>query len=446
MKVKSDPITVDNPIPIEIGDVTKEDNNSRSQDIEINRIDDNNINDNNIRNYLYYSPNDNGHKYLLMFLTIIGYYLPHQDDSKTKMILARVYQGILLICGCVGLIWHAFIFGLSHIAPIKHLKNGDPLSSNIFFNVVLLFFTFFVPILQVTSLIYGVHVYVKRKLDQSFDDSIKDLLLKRAKYTAVFFISMSMIVIIIQPCGFSKRIYNADFANYDDNELNEIGVQTFSLYVLHEFFVMIYNFSVTCFLSTLMLFTSLTLHEIKLRQDSILKSTKNNSITYSSYMEQKNMITKLNGDSFYTVQIITVTAGLNAIMFILMMWYWNYYYEVTDDSFKYKDMIFFDFKLAPFLLKEIVFFYHILLTVASINSNQDDISKAVCQKYLELNGSKNDTTLCLDYILIHLDCFQNPTILTLLSMTVRKNTVLLTLAAVVINFAIALIDFSKNVK
>ena len=40
-------------------------------------------------------------------------------------------------------------------------------------------------------------------------------------------------------------------------------------------------------------------------------------------------------------------------MFVLMMWYWHYFYVTTDDTFTYKDMIFFDFKLAPFLLKGI---------------------------------------------------------------------------------------------
>jgi hypothetical protein len=102
-----------------------------------------------------------------------------------------------------------------------------------------------------------------------------------------------------------------------------------------------------------MLFTSLTLHEIKLRQGRILAETKSNTITFQSYKNEKEKITELNNDSFWTIQIVTITAGLNAIMFVLMMWYWHYFYVTTDDTFTYKDMIFFDFKLAPFLLKGI---------------------------------------------------------------------------------------------
>jgi hypothetical protein len=82
--------------------------------------------------------------------------------------------------------------------------------------------------------------------------------------------------------------------------------------------------------------------------------------------------------------------------------------------------------------------------VASINSNQDNISQTVCQKYIELNANKDD--LCTDYILIHLDCIQSPTILTLIQLNVRKNTVLFSLAAVVLNFVFAILDYAKKVK
>ena len=228
-----------------------------------------------------------------MFLTIIGYYIPQNNDTNTKKILARTWQIILLLLGGVGLIWHGFIFGISHIAKIKNLYDGDSVASDIFFHIVLLFFTLIVPLSQVFSLIYGLHVYAKRKLDQNIDtliirnQSFQRILFQRIKCTVIFFIIMSLIVIIIQPCGFSHKIYEADFADYDDNNLKEIGVQTFSLYILHEFFVLFYNFAITCYLTTLMLFTSLTLHEIKLRQERILAETKSNTITFQSYKKEK---------------------------------------------------------------------------------------------------------------------------------------------------------------
>jgi len=331
--------------------------NHHRQDVETIRIDDDNNNNNdsneiNLRKYLLQDHDNN--KFLLLFLTIIGYYIPQNNDTNTKKILARTWQIILLLLGGVGLIWHGFIFGISHIAKIKNLYDGDSVASGIFFHIVLLFFTLIVPLSQVFSLIYGLHVYAKRKLDQNIDKKIiQDLLSQRINCTVIFFIIMSLIVIIIQPCGFSHKMYEADFADYDDNNLKEIGVQTFSLYVLHEFFVLFYNFAITCYLTTLILFTSLTLHEIKLRQERILEKTKSNTITFQSYKDEKKEITKLNNDSFWTIQIVTITAGLNAIIFVLMMWYWHYFYVITDDTFTYKDMIFFDFKLAPFLLKGI---------------------------------------------------------------------------------------------
>jgi hypothetical protein len=82
-----------------------------------------------------------------------------------------------------------------------------------------------------------------------------------------------------------------------------------------------------------------------LRQERILEKTKSNTITFQSYKDEKKEITKLNNDTYWTIQIVTITAGLNAIIFVLMMWYWHYFYVITNDTFTYKDMIFFDDKM-----------------------------------------------------------------------------------------------------
>ena len=377
-------------------------------------------------------------KKLLLLLTLLGYFLPRKDDSKIKIVLARTWQIILFMFGGVGFIWHAFVFGISHMKSIKELRDGDHVPVEIFFDVVLFFYTFLVPLSQICSLMYGLHVYANRKLNQTIDPSIiREQLSERMKCTIIFFISMSMCVIIIQSSGLSPHIYESNFDTYDDEDLEDLGVQTFSLYVLHEFFVLFYNFAVTCLLSVVMIFTSLTLHEIKSRQEKILEKVKDNTITAVLYFEEKKKISTLHEDLDWTLQIVTFTAGLNAFVFVLMVWYWEYYYGITSYSFQKRDAIFFDFKLAPFLLKEIIFFFYLLYTVASININQDNMSEIVKIKYYAEQTR--------DTVRIHIDCFQSPTHISLLFITVRKQTFLFTLFGVLINFIVAIADIQKKI-
>ena len=173
---------------------------------------------------------------------------------------------------------------------------------------------------------------------------------------------MAVLVIAITPINMTRSYYEDEFVDYeDDGILTEVGEQTYSLYVFNRFASnLFFNLSVACYLSVVLLFTSLSMMHINAIQDEVMTvvSAKSNSFDLNKYLEAKGRIVTLMRGSYFSTQLLTFTAAINIICFMSELWYYHYSFikstsSDADDAFHvtYSDMIISDFYLLPFLLK-----------------------------------------------------------------------------------------------
>jgi len=143
-----------------------------------------------------------------------------------------------------------------------------------------------------------------------------------------------------------------------------------------------------------------------------------------------------------SLQVLTITAGVNIIAFVIRVGY--YHREFTTNNFSYSDMILEDIHMIPYVLKEIVSFYYILLLVASVNTLHDNLAYKLNMKCLQLKNDNKD--LLNDYIVMHLDAHSYTSILKLGPIEVRRKRVLLTLVTLVLYCLYILTRVRKSVK
>ena len=64
---------------------------------------------------------------LVIFLMVLGYFIDDERNSYTVKIIARIWQGSLLIFGGIGFCWNTFIYGGY---SLKNLYDSLSSSSN----------------------------------------------------------------------------------------------------------------------------------------------------------------------------------------------------------------------------------------------------------------------------------------------------------------------------
>jgi hypothetical protein len=138
----------------------------------------------------------------------------------------------------------------------------------------------------------------------------------------IFFICMVLLVIVIDPIFMTRNVYN-DFD--DDDYLKKTGIPTYSNYAFSIFTGNLFlNLSVTCYLTVMMLFTSLSLKQINHLLMYVIKMIDTNTLVTDHYMDAKDKIISLKNGSYLSVQLLTITAAINVIAFMFSIWFHSY--------------------------------------------------------------------------------------------------------------------------
>jgi hypothetical protein len=163
---------------------------------------------------------------------------------------------------------------------------------------------------------------ITHQLHQQTNKAITSALLNTCKRDAViFFIFMSLLVIIIDPISITPRAYSDFITLAFNGDGNNVGMQTYSLYVFYCVSSHIsFNLMVTCYLSVLMLFISLTLAQTNVYQQGMLSHVDTDTFKLEHYHSARDKIRNLLNDSYYSLQLATMTALVNIISFMFLLW------------------------------------------------------------------------------------------------------------------------------
>ena len=152
------------------------------------------------------------------------------------------------------------------------LTSSSSKSIDVFILIGIVLYYFIVPIVQVSSVIYGIN-NVNKHLNQPVNAAtVSPLLLSCKRSTIVYFIFMALLVVVISPMDMTHNYYDSEYIDYFNYAtLTDNGQQTYSLFVFNRFTVhLFFNLSVACYLSVVLLFTSLRMMQINTIQDEII--------------------------------------------------------------------------------------------------------------------------------------------------------------------------------
>jgi len=187
----------------------------------------------------------------------------------------------------------------------------------------------------------------------------------------IFFICMTLLLIIINPFEMTPSNYNNNPS--DDYYLHVTGMKNYSLFVFNAFTAdLCLNQAVTCYLTVMLFFTSISLKQINSLQEYVIKMIDTNSLFTGHYMDAKNMIIDLKNGSYLSAQLLSFTAAINVIGFMFEIWWDSYLYiNSNDDDYiiSYPTMIFADFDSLTFFFRgNIIIIFIIISSSSSISS------------------------------------------------------------------------------
>lgn len=382
---------------------TSDDNRINSNSITSNIIHSNNNNDNNNDDNRSSSVNIfrigtstlsdviDSDKSLVLFLNLLGLYYYDSSYSNVFRIISRLWSWLLevvLICIIISLVILDFITIKSD--DLLHIK------------VSLLYISI---LLQYCGIIYAIR-NIRGQLQQSVNSVTNKQILAHCKRDAIVFLGFLSIFIIIN---------NVLYAAADKNA-----------------FRVIYDIPLTFLLTVVMIFTSLSLLQVQdIQQALILAINSKQGITTSQYLAEKEKIMCIQRESYWSHQVVTITAAINIILFlatvVLLYIYINKQYSHIDDIVWTDvsiDAVAFLFRCLALYSREIVFLYYILFKVATINSNNDKLKGALVRKCWEIennsinnddgisnNNSDSSNNKCINsYMLMYQDASTFPTV------------------------------------
>ena len=124
---------------------------------------------------------------LVMFLMMLGMYIDDDNNSYAVKIIARIWQMCLLVFGGVGFCWFTFIFGGHDLVYLyKVLTSSSCKSIGVFSLLGFVLYGFIVPLVQVTSLMYGIN-NVYKHMHQPVNTAIVSPLLASCKRSAIVY-------------------------------------------------------------------------------------------------------------------------------------------------------------------------------------------------------------------------------------------------------------------
>ena len=136
----------------------------------------------------------------------------------------------------------------------------------------------------------------------------------------IFFSIMVIITVITYPFMINRRNYETYISSSKDIK-SKTGLTTYSVYVFQQVICDIfYDLAVTCYLTVVMLFTSLTLKQVEIIQQDMIISADEHKINCKQYLLAKEKICYLQKESFWSTQILTFTSGLNVLSLMFQIW------------------------------------------------------------------------------------------------------------------------------
>jgi len=361
---------------------------------------------------------------LIYFFVILGYYQYNENDHIALRILAKSWQIILLVMASIGFLLQVFLVGTTE--AYQDISKTDAVAIDVLYDMI-------IPIVQVGSLVYGMSK-LRRQLHKSvYSASVPSLVSKYKKDAVIFFATMALTVLVINPININKSIYINAYSDVS-------GLRTYSVFVLQQTTLLFYNLAITCYLTVAMLFISIALKQVELFQEDISNAMKVDKITCEEYITAKEKINYLHSTSSLFIQVLTLSAGISVIIFILRVE--AYHIEYINDVISYKVMIFQYIHMIPYLFKEIVFFYYTLLKVASANTMNAKLIQSINSKCWTLRFSENNNNNKVkldDYVLIHLDAQSVPIVFKVGTVAVQRETLIATLIGITFYFIFVLI-------
>ena len=369
---------------------------------------------------------------LMMLFMILGFYIDDSRNSIGLKILARSWQFCLLLFGGMGFVWFTFVEGGRNIRLLHDtITSSSSTSVAIFIQCGWVLFSFITPLMQVVGVTCGIYNSVKEMRHLTFrTDNLLRNLRSRKILIFRFFIFLVLLIVFVSSFGMTRSYYNNVKQMNGDDYLGLIGDQRASLFIFYQFVTnLFYNLAVTFYLLVTMFFTSVSLKQIIGFQENIISMIETNKLETDNYMYAKNKIITLKDGYYLSTQIVTITAGINVICFMFIIWLSNFYY-IQNNITSYSTVIFYDFYQLPYLLKgyichyhittifiiiniitiEIVFFFYILYQAGFINTLHDAIINSANDKYWEVkkknsniqdfNDNKSDIQLMWDCAVI----------------------------------------------
>jgi hypothetical protein len=215
-------------------------------------------------------------RYLTILFMIIGYYTYDERHHIIVRLLAISWQVILIILGTIGFLYQLILGIVSIRVSPAHLLSSI---GNILYVCI-------IPILQVGSLLYSLHMFKQQMKQPCKVNTITKLLPLIKRDACIFFISMALLVIIINPININRTSYDA----YYHLQLVE---RTYSLFAFQQATLLFFNLAITCYLTVILIFISLVLSQVTSLQEDIINAVDANTLTCNEYSMKKNEISFL---------------------------------------------------------------------------------------------------------------------------------------------------------
>jgi hypothetical protein len=280
----------------------------------------------------------------------------------------------------IGFSWKLFVVGIvSLVALFENWKEKGTVFFIYFGTVVELFV---VPIIQVSSLVYAMHKIRERLQLKSQQDEETKKFFWRSKKNAIIFAAIFLpLVIAVDPLSIREDYYLTSYTTTK-------SLYAYPTYPIYQFYVitsLFYNLAVTTYLTVTMFFLSLALSQIQALQTKIIDAVKADTISLSSYFKAKSIVKNLHEGTHEVMEKLALAAFINKLTWLFVVWLYQYEASV-DPDFTAADMFLSDLLLGPYLLKEIGFFFYIVLKAAVQNTLQAELVKAAVTKHNDLIG------------------------------------------------------------
>jgi len=155
---------------------------------------------------------------------------------------------------------------------------------------------------------------------------------------------MALIVVIIDPFSVPINRRNSE-GTVPDDIVVKYPNSVFTFYELTT--NLFFDLAITSYLTISMLFISLTIKQVISIQTDVLNAMDDNKLLCDQYMTAKEKIKYFLSESFYSIQLLTIVAGINVVISM----FYIYIYSVINDNISQEIIL--DLLEFPYLMKGI---------------------------------------------------------------------------------------------